>query len=168
LPLLILPVYFFFKDTEQKPLMAVGNVLKSPVLVWQIIAGAVLLAVVAVYLLRTGNGAPELVSTVELKFRELLNTLLTVRPRTKEFMVGHPLMLLVLSYGYCHQKLPVLLLGLIGQISLVNTYAHLHTPLAVSFLRSFHGLWLGIILGIGLLLVLRFAVAWGKRRLVDG
>ncbi|MGI6144487.1 MAG: hypothetical protein GX092_00995 [Clostridia bacterium] len=168
LPLLILPVYFFFKHTEQKPLLAVGNVLKAPVLVWQVIAGVVLLAVVAVYLLRTGNGAPELVSTVELKFRELLNTLLMVRPRTKEFMIGHPLMLLVLYYGYCHQKLPVLLLGLIGQISLVNTYAHLHTPLAISFLRSFHGLWLGILLGIALLLVVRFAVGRVKRRLVDG
>ena len=168
LPLLILPVYLFFKHTKQKPLLAVGNVLKAPVLVWQVIAGVVLLAVVAVYLVRTGNGAPELVSTVELKFRELLNSLLAVRPRTKEFMIGHPLMLLVLYYGYCHQKIPVLLLGLIGQISLVNTYAHLHTPLAISFLRSFHGLWLGIILGIALLFVVRFAVSWVKRRLVDG
>lgn len=168
LPLLILPVYFFFKYTAQKPFRALSNICKEPVLVWHVLAGAALLLVLAVYLLRTGNGSPELVSTWELRFRELLGNLLGVRPRTKEFMIGHPLMLLVLYYGYTHAKLPVLLLGFIGQISLVNTYAHSHTPLAVSFLRSFNGLWLGIFLGVALLFAVRFVVAWVVRRLAHG
>lgn len=168
LPLLILPVYCFFKYKQKNSLTALSKIFKAPVLVWYLLAGALLLVIIAVYLLRTGNGSPELVSSWELKFRELLNSLLAVRPRTKEFMIGHPLMLLVLFFGYSHQKLPVLLLGLIGQISLVNTYAHLHTPLAISFLRSFHGLWLGILLGVVLLIAVRYVVVWVKRRLIHG
>ena len=168
LPLLILPLYFFFKDHEQKPLVAIRNVLQAPLLVWYVLMGLFLLVVVVIYLLRTGNGTPELVSSWEVKFREMLNTLLIVRPRTKEFMIGHPLMLLLLSSGYSHKKFPLLFLGIVGQISVVNTYAHLHTPLGISLLRSFHGLWLGILLGLVLLLVVRITTAWITRRLSDG
>ena len=74
-------------------------------------------------------------------------------------------MLLLLYFGYAHQKLPLLFLGIIGQISVVNTYAHLHTPLGISFLRTVHGLWLGILLGLLLLLVVKFATAVVIRRL---
>lgn len=169
LPLLFLPLYFFFKYNEQKPFTAIKNVLEAPLLVWYTLAGLFLLGVVVIYLLRTGNSAPELVSSWEVKFRETLNTLLLVRPRTKEFLIGHPLMLLTLYYGYSHPKLPLLFLGIIGQISVVNTYAHLHTPLEISFLRTFHGLWLGILVGLGLWLGVWFTTGWiKKRRLSDG
>jgi len=168
LPLLILPLYFFFKEHEQKPLVAIRNVLQAPLLVWYVLMGLFLLVVVVIYLLRTGNGTPELVSSWEVKFREMLNTLLMVRPRTKEFLIGHPLMLLLLYYGYSNKKFPLLFLGIVGQISVVNTYAHLHTPLGISLLRSFHGLWLGILLGLVLLLVVRITTAWITRRLSDG
>ncbi|HHY05997.1 MAG TPA: hypothetical protein GX532_03330, partial [Clostridia bacterium] len=42
---------------------------------------------------------------------------------------------------------------------------HLHTPLGISFLRTVHGLWLGILLGLLLLLVVKFATAVVIRRL---
>ena len=58
--------------------------------------------------------------------------LMGVRPRTKEFLLGHPFMLAVLYYGFDLRKSAVLLFGLIGQISLINTYAHIHTPLLIS------------------------------------
>ena len=51
-----------------------------------------------------------------------------VRPRTKEFLIGYPMMLILLYFGYSFKMYPVLLMGLIGQISLINTYAHIHTP----------------------------------------
>jgi len=58
-----------------------------------------------------------------------------------------------------------LLLGVIGQISLVNTYAHLHTPLLISLVRSFHGLWLGLFLGVAAILALSILNKWLARRL---
>jgi hypothetical protein len=164
-PLLVLPLYFFLKHSDQKLLTTTREVLHTPLSVWHVLAGLFFLLIVAIYLLRTGNGVPGLVSTWEIKFRGLLDSLLLVRPRTKEFLIGHPLMLMLLYYGYSHKKLPLLFLGIIGQISLINTYAHLHTPLGISFLRSFHGLWLGVLLGLVLLVVVRFTTNVVIRRI---
>jgi hypothetical protein len=167
-PLLLVPLYFFWKKHRQNLRETVRRFLKAPLLVWYALAGVFLLAVAAIYLLRTGNEASALVSSGELWLRDTLDQLLFVRPRTKEFLIGHPLMVLLLYYGYTQPRFPLLFLGIIGQISLVNTYAHLHTPLLISLLRSFHGLWLGILLGLLLIAVVRFAAGWLGRRTSDG
>lgn len=167
-PLLIIPLYFSFKNSGKNKIEKIRKVLTAPFLVWYALAGLTLLVVLVIYILRTGNEAGILVSSWESRFRELLDTILLVRPRTKEFLIGHPAMLILLYYGYTHKKLPLLILGIIGQISLVNTYAHIHTPLGISLLRSFHGLWLGILLGILLIVVARVTANWLAGRLADG
>ena len=106
---------------------------------------------ILVMLLRSGNLGLG-VSGVELKLREILEQTLGVRPRFKEFLIGHPALLLGIYLSRKEeQKLAVKLLwlvGMIGQVSLVNTFCHLATPLDVCLLRSFHGLWLGILGGV--------------------
>jgi hypothetical protein len=42
---------------------------------------------------------------------------------------------------------PLLMLASVGVITAVNTFSHLHTPLLISILRTFHSYWLGLILG---------------------
>lgn len=111
------------------------------------VAGAVLL----IYTSRTGNTGS--ISGLELTFRQFLDTTLGVRPRTKEFLIGHPLMIVLLYYGYKERYIPLLVLGVIGQISLVNTYAHIHTPVLISFIRMCYGLGFGIIIGIVLIYI---------------
>ncbi len=156
-PLLLLSVIFFFRGTKD-----VGNwqrklqhLLDQPVLVKFTIVGGMLLVVLLVYISRTGNESAA-ISPLELHFRNLLDNILGVRPRTKEFLLGHPLMLLLLYLGYRNNNyIPLLLGGAIGQISLVNTYAHIHTPLVISLTRSLHGLWLGIIIGLVLIALWR-------------
>nr|NLB82153.1 hypothetical protein [Clostridiaceae bacterium] len=167
-PLLIIPLYFFLKDSGKQLLTKLKKVLAAPLLVWYALAALALLVILVIYLLRTGNEAGILVSSWENKMRELLDTLLLVRPRTKEFLVGHPFMLILLYFGYTHRKMPLLILGVIGQISLVNTYAHLHTPLMISLLRSVHGLWLGILFGVLLILMIKATATWLAGRLADG
>lgn len=164
-PLLVIPLYFFWKDYAQAIIETCRKVLTAPLLIWYALAGGFILAVLAVYLLRTGNDAPALVSSLEIWLRDTLDQLLGVRPRTKEFLIGHPAMLLLLYYGFKWPRLPLLLLGVIGQISLVNTYAHLHTPLLISLVRSFHGLWLGLFLGVAAILALSILNKWLARRL---
>ena len=51
--------------------------------------------------------------------------------------------------------MPLLLLGALGQASLVNTFCHIHTPLAISFIRMVYGVVLGAIIGC---ILSRFAV----------
>lgn len=98
------------------------------------------------YVQRTGNTAT--VSNLELTFRQLLTEILGVRPRTKEFLIAHPIFMMLLWVGYEKKWLAFLLVGLIGQVSMVNTFAHLHTPVMVSLIRTFHGLWIGMIFGL--------------------
>ncbi|AGL03603.1 DUF5693 family protein [Desulfoscipio gibsoniae] len=156
-PLLLLTMVFCFAGAKgdgswQRKLQ---QFLEQPVLVKFTILGGVLFAALLVYVSRTGNESAA-ISDWELQFRTLLDNILGVRPRTKEFLLGHPLLLLLLYLGYRNnQYIPLLLGGAIGQISLVNTYAHIHTPLAISLTRSIHGLWLGIIIGLALIILWR-------------
>lgn len=162
IPLLLVPLALWLRERKSGQFLL--KTAESPVKVWQLMAGVLILAALAVYILRTGNTGVSSVSSLELQFRQLLDTILGVRPRTKEFAIGHPLMLVLLYYGYRFQMYPVLLMGLIGQISLTNTYAHLHTPLLISLIRSFHGLWLGILIGcFGIFILNRLLRAAGKQ-----
>jgi hypothetical protein len=86
-----------------------------------------------------------------------------VRPRTKELLFGHPLVFLSLALMYRGTRRGLwlgLTAGLVGQISLLNTFCHLHTPLLVSLVRAFHGLWIGLLLG----LLVWAAVNWWEKR----
>jgi ABC-type nitrate/sulfonate/bicarbonate transport system permease component len=53
--------------------------------------------------------------------------------------------------------------AIIGQVSLVNTYAHIHTALIMSMQRSFNGLVLGIAVGLLLIIGVRMLFAIYRR-----
>lgn len=162
LPLLLASAAFFFLSGPPEPWhRRLARTLERPVLVKWAAASALLLAVLAVYLVRTGNEGEAVTSVLELKARGLLDALLGVRPRTKEFLLGHPLLMLLFATGYRDSRfLPLLILGAVGQVSLVNTFAHIHTPLAVSLLRLAYGLALGLVVGTALVLAARAAARW--------
>ncbi|MFZ5753319.1 MAG: DUF5693 family protein [Bacillota bacterium] len=162
-PLLIIPVYFLFRDTD--PVKKAKELLDFPILLKHALAGVLLLAGLVVYIIRTGNDGTALVSSWEAMLRDMLDRVLWVRPRTKEFLLGHPAMLALLYYGYDLRKIMLLILGIIGQVSLVNTYAHIHTPLMISLIRSFHGLWLGIVIGIIIIVLVNYSLKWYGRRM---
>lgn len=162
LPLVIVPLYLLFRGAD--PLKKAQELLHSPLLLKHALAGVLLLAALAVYIVRTGNEGTALVSSWETMFRETLDRVLGVRPRTKEFLIGHPAMLALLYYGWDSRKLALLILGTIGQVSLVNTYAHIHTPLMISLVRSFHGLWLGVAVGAVIIAGVNIFLKWQGRR----
>jgi hypothetical protein len=82
-------------------------------------------------------------------------------------MLGHPALLLGLAMATIPRwrpwALPLLLLGIIGQVGMLNSFCHLHTPLKLTFLRTFHGLWAGGIIGLILIWVWQ-GVQGNKRR----
>ncbi len=164
-PLVIVLFYFSVAGAEGEGLPGkIKGLLNRPVVLGVALAAGFMAVAVAIYVVRTGNeGLP--VSGLELQFRSLLDQILGVRPRTKEFLLGHPALLLLLLYGYKDNRfLPLLLLGTIGQASMVNTFAHLHTPLLVSIWRAFNGVWLGILLGLAVFIFIEMATRWGRRR----
>ncbi len=122
-------------------------------------------------LLRSGN-ADSLVSGTETKTRALLEALLYARPRFKEFLLGHPLLFLFGASGglgaWALRYRPILLFfGLLGQASIINTFAHAHTPLLFSLLRTTNGFFLGLFFGTGLyfvLLLVKKGQEWMRQR----
>ncbi len=122
-----------------------------------VLAGVAVLAAF-VYLQRTGNfGLPAL--EWEIQFREMLERVLLARPRTKELFLGHPALWWAgASLGRWSWWIP---LAAVGQLSIVNTFTHIHTPLFISILRTVYGLALGLMLGWFLeLLWNRFLRRW--------
>ena len=136
----------------------VSGIAKSTIKVWQLVIGLVILAGLVFYVIRTGSDNPDMVTGFELRVRQLLDNFLGVRPRTKEFLIGHPLMLILMYFGYRYTMLPVMIIGVIGQVSIINTYTHIHTPLLISLQRSAHGLWMGIVIGIAAIIILEWLI----------
>lgn len=156
LPVLLVAAYAALKIVGVR---GVREALKWPLWI-KLSVGAAGLAVVAVYFLRVDTTIGS-VSQLELAVREAADKMLLVRPRFKE-LLGHPLLMVSLYY---RRQLPraVFALGLIGatigQISIVNTFMHLRTPLIISIIRVGHGLWVGALLGLLAVLTLKLIVS---------
>lgn len=112
-------------------------------------------------LLRSGNSNPALVTGFEATARQLLEKLLVYRPRSKEVFIGHPALI---AAGFMLGSWPVALsmaafvLGMVGQVSMVNTFMHLHTPVAATMQRTLLGLALGLAFGLVASAVLKAVV----------
>ncbi len=102
------------------------------------------------YLARTGHETGVTISDTEMIFRNDLEYLLLARPRTKEFLVAFPGIMLAV---YCAvRRLPFWtalfgLAGTIGLTSVCNTFMHIRTPLYLGFVRTAYSLLLGILVG---------------------
>lgn len=123
----------------------------EPMRIGQVVLAIVGLLALAMIVARTGNEPGVGVSGFELKFRSLLDKLLPVRPRTKEFMVGHPAFILGLALWFRGRRrwaIPIFVVGVIGQVSILNTFCHIHTPLVLSFIRDVTGLVAGAVVGL--------------------
>lgn len=136
------------------------NVLDA--VVWMGVGAALIVA-----LLRSGNFTTLPVPELERELRDALEALLVVRPRFKEFLIGHPALLLWASLGAIRWRpwaVGLLAIGMLAQVSIVNSFLHLHTPLWVTLVRTFHGLWLGLLIGLLLAYLARvFARRWAGR-----
>lgn len=133
--------------------------LQSGVKYWHLAVIGIIGVVGIYYITRTGNQGS--VSGIELTVRQYLEELLYVRPRTKEFLIGFPLYVLALYFIPVNKKVATFLfiLAVIGFLSIVNTFTHLHIPIYVSLLRTAYSLVLGLIIGY----VLIFLYKAGKR-----
>ena len=127
-----------------------------------LLVGLGLLAVVGfVFIGRSGNnGAP--VPQFEIALRRFLEDLMYARPREKEFLFGHPAVLVSLAALY--RKWPQILhyflivAVTIGQGSIVETFAHMRSPFILSFIRGLDGLAAGTLSMVGALLAVMILV----------
>ena len=129
------------------------KILDMPVRIKTLLIGLVVLAAAVVFVARSGHTSGMPVSSLELRFRAALEQAFYARPRTKELLIGHPAFLLAWMAFY--RKWPTMVLcalvlvATIGQGSMVETFAHMRTPVYMSFMRGIGGIVLGA--GIGAL-----------------
>jgi hypothetical protein len=123
------------------------------------------LGALGIVLLRSGNEGGLPVFDAETMFRGALEQALVIRPRSKE-LLGHPLLVLFLLSLPWRNRLTLLLglAALLGQVSILNTFCHLHTPLAVTLTRVGLGIMFGLVTG-ALVGLLALAGAWAADRL---
>jgi hypothetical protein len=156
-PLIALLLYVFdrrFGSGVSRP----ADVMLSPVLTYQLIAGIVVVAAGALMVIRSGNEADIAPSQFELSLRHVLTHVLSVRPRLKEFLVGYPAMMLLAALPIVHRRAVGWILALaigVGIGDIIDTFSHLHTPIEISVLRIVNGVVIGAIIGALLIWIYR-------------
>ncbi len=148
-PIIFVAIYFFLEDSFESSMKKLIRVFNTPLSVGHLVLLGALALFGLLFILRSGNFGIA-IPGFERYMRDVLEGILIVRPRTKEFLLGYPILFLVALY---YNKIPKdwlwlpLSLATIAVISLVNTFCHIHSPLSISVIRSVNGLVLGILAG---------------------
>ncbi len=167
-PLAAVWIYTFIRPERLTGWRAiVQRIAAAPLSLGLFLAILVATALGGLYLIRSGNASPATVSGIETHLRQLLETWLTVRPRTKEFLIGYPALYVSLVYAKSLSThrwgwiLPVI--GTISMISLFNSFCHLHTPFWISAVRSLLGMGIGLVIGMALTRLIRTSIRYVNR-----
>jgi hypothetical protein len=138
-------ILFYLNDKNggfnfKKPIISLGGIL-----------GLILFAgAIFVLINRTGNTSIIPIPEWELSFRIWLEQALWVRPRTKEFLIGFPALIIgggIKALGLDKWSKLFYIVALLGMVSIMNTFSHFHVPALISIVRSLEGMIIGIILG---------------------
>jgi len=142
--------YMFIKSSDFDLPALTKKVVFSEIKVYWLIIGAVLLAIVSYYLKRSGN--VNTISDFERIMRETVTELFPARPRTKEFVVGYPALMLFVYYvknynlklfNWCFAVGASILFA-----SIANSYCHVFTNYFTICMRVVNGLVVGLVICI--------------------
>lgn len=154
----IIGLYLWSEKSKQTlELRDVKWVLNYNIKMWMVFLAMVVGAAGIIYLARTGHETSIEASSFELLARNYLEEVLYARPRTKEFIVAFPAVMLFVYSMIRNMKIFSFLFGLasvIGFTSVANTFMHIRTPLDLGFARTGYAVLFGIILGIIYILIL--------------
>ncbi|GJM73647.1 hypothetical protein HMSSN036_58630 [Paenibacillus macerans] len=151
MPILLIAVYVFLYRGNSV-WEELKNWLKMPITVIWVVIAVVLAAAAFYYLTRTGNAGTLLPG--EAVFRSFLENTFGVRPRNKEFCWRIRCLSSVFSpLSVTAGRFFAMIVAVMGQLSMVDTFAHIHTPAAISLVRDVLGLGLGLVFGLIAVLV---------------
>ena len=163
-----LPARTYAGRANTLQLRDIVTAMKWQIPVWAVVLVGVIGLAGLYYLARTGHETSVSVSTAEIMIRNELEELLLARPRTKEFLVAFPGIMLAV---YCAvRRLPFWtalfgLAGTIGLTSICNTFMHIRTPLYLGFIRTGYSLLFGIVIGCVMILCFDLLYKWYRKYL---
>ena len=162
LTLLLPPLLILVHDlkTRVHP-ESVSEICARPAVWGELVLIGIMMLALLVMALRSDNVSN--VPAIEVTFRDFMEKLLVIRPRTKEFLIGYPMLVL---YWYMvrqgkaeHYREVLRMAASLAFCSAINTFCHFHTFIRLSVLRVINGWWLGLSLGFLLVVFLHYA-AW--------
>ncbi|MBA7604172.1 hypothetical protein ES703_11291 [subsurface metagenome] len=165
-PLFLVLAIMWLKVNKGK-LMILENI-KKPILIEHVIIMVFFAVFLVIYISRSGNFSFLPVLSIEEKIRIFLEKTLIARPRNKEFLIGYPALLLAMSMNFLkikEFKIPIIIIGTIGPVTLINTFCHIHTPFLFSMLRTFNGVWLGLVLGLIIITIFYYLVKIFRKKI---
>jgi hypothetical protein len=159
LTLLLPPVLILANDMKRRVHPeSIKEIMLRPSLWGELLMVGFLLAAAFILTIRSDNSA--FVPGWEVRFRDLLERVLWVRPRTKEFLVGYPCLVIyhaLIKRGWIAQYREVFRVGAsLSFASSVNTFCHFHTLLPLTLVRVVNGWWLGLLVGFVALVLLDY------------
>lgn len=160
------------KKIGRLELSDIKELLGLNVKVWMVLAGLLIVVLGAYYILRTGHNSSLEVASLEMIIRNKLEDFLVARPRTKEFLIAFPSIMMMVYCAVRKWKLWTIIFGLagvIGMTSVANTFQHLRTPLYLGLYRTGYGVIFGILIGIVGILIFEglyyLYITWRKKQL---
>lgn len=160
LTLLLPPVLLLIHDFKRRihP-ESLSEIAARPALWVELFLMGLLLVALVVMALRSDNVSN--VPAYEIAFRDFMERLLIVRPRTKEFLIGYPALVLYWYFvrnGFAAKYRELLrITAVLAFCSAVNTFCHFHTLIYLGVLRTLNGWWLGLLIGALIVAFIHYA-----------
>lgn len=159
---LIVPILYsivaytiIFGEKDESYISKLIKVLNMEIKVYWLVIFGMALAFAGIYLIRSGNVTE--ISATENLLRNTITNLMTERPRTKEFLVGWPCLILFLYYiKNTDIKLLQWAFAVGSSIlfaSVINSFCHVFTGAGIIYTRVINGVILGVCVCVGAIVV---------------
>ena len=159
---LILPILYsiaayglIFGEKQENYIKKMITILNAQIRVYWMLAFGAAAAVAGIYLIRSGNVSE--ISATENLLRNTITNLMTERPRTKEFLVGWPCLVLFINYvKNSNIKLLKWAFAVGSSIlfaSVINSFCHVFTGAEIIYTRVINGVVIGAFVCVGALVV---------------
>lgn len=146
----VLIYYWMFGRGEKSVFSDIKKVLMSDIKVYWIVIAGIIGVVGMVYIIRSGN--VNSISSIETAMRNFLSEHFVARPRTKEFLVAYPCLVLFVYYiKNTDIKLIQAIFAAGSTIlaaSISNSFCHVFTDAEIIYMRVVNGLLIGAIVSV--------------------
>lgn len=154
IPLLFTAGAFYFISTLKKDRQNIGVALKkvlvADIKVYWVIIGGFIGIIGMYYIVRSGN--VNHISSLEQTMRTAITNAFPARPRTKEFLIGYPALVLFVYYMRNSDIKLVQWFFAVGasilSASVMNSFCHVFTDLTVIYSRVLNGILIGAVMSV--------------------
>lgn len=140
----------FVKKEGSGFLVDVRNLLNANIKVYWLLIGCVVAAMGVYYIIRSGNVNE--ISALEQFVRSTLTEIFPARPRTKEFLIGYPAIVLFIYYvkrtDTDVMKWILAIAGSIVAASVANSFCHVFTDFTTIVSRTINGILIGALVSV--------------------